>query len=43
MHRKDALIDDILEWPPYDHVTQTVLMSARGAPKILRSDAIGSN
>jgi uncharacterized protein YndB with AHSA1/START domain len=35
MHGKDAVIEDILDWCPYDHITLTTLLPAPGAPKIL--------
>ena len=39
MHGKDAVIEDILDWRPYDHITLTTLLPAPGAPKILMSYA----
>jgi uncharacterized protein YndB with AHSA1/START domain len=37
MHGKDAVIEDILDWRPFDHITLTTLLPAPGAPKILMS------
>lgn len=41
MHGKDAVIEDILDWRPFDHITMTTLLPAPGAPKILMSYAFG--
>jgi uncharacterized protein YndB with AHSA1/START domain len=35
MHGKDTIIEDILDWRPFDHLTLTTLLPAPGAPKIL--------
>ena len=35
MHGKDAIVEDILDWRPFDSVTFTTLLPAPGAPKIL--------
>ncbi len=35
MHGKDAIIEDILDWRPFDHITLTTLLPAPDAPKIL--------
>ena len=35
MDGKDAVIEDILDWRPNDHITLTTLLPAPGAPKIL--------
>jgi uncharacterized protein YndB with AHSA1/START domain len=37
MHGKDAVIEDILDWRPFDHITLTTQLPAPGAPKILMS------
>jgi uncharacterized protein YndB with AHSA1/START domain len=37
MHGKDAVIEDILDWRPFEHITLTTLLPAPGAPKILMS------
>ncbi len=37
MHGKDAVIEDILDWRPFDHITLTTLLPVPGAPKILMS------
>jgi uncharacterized protein YndB with AHSA1/START domain len=36
-HGKDAVIEDILDWRPFDYVTLTALLPIPGAPKILFS------
>ena len=41
MHGKDAVIEDILDWRPFDHITLTTLLPAPGAPKILMSYVFG--
>ena len=41
MHGKDAVIEDILDWRPFDHITLTTLLPAPGAAKILMSYAFG--
>jgi uncharacterized protein YndB with AHSA1/START domain len=37
MHGAKAIIEDILEWRPFDSITITTLLPAPGAPKILMS------
>ena len=37
LHGKDAVIEDIVDWRPFDYVTLTALMPIPGAPKILFS------
>ena len=37
LHGKDAVIEDIIDWRPFDYVTLTALMPIPGAPKILFS------
>ena len=39
MHGKDAIIEDILDWRPFDHVTLTALLPIPGASKILMTYA----
>ena len=39
LHGKDAIIEDILDWRPFDYVTQTALLPIPGAPKILMTYA----
>ena len=39
MHGKDAIIEDILDWRPFDYVTLTALLPIPGAPKILMTYA----
>jgi len=37
LHGKDAVIEDLLDWRPFDYVTLTALLPIPGAPKILFS------
>ena len=37
LHGKDAVIEDIVDWRPFDYVTLTALLPIAGAPKILFS------
>jgi len=39
MHGKDAIIEDILDWRPFDYVTLAALLPIPGAPKILMTYA----
>ena len=39
LHGKDAVIEDILDWRPFDYVTQTALLPIPGAPKFLMTYA----
>ena len=39
MHGKEAVIEDILDWRPFDHMTFTTLLPVPGAPKILMTYA----
>ncbi|MGO8799864.1 MAG: DUF2652 domain-containing protein [Roseiarcus sp.] len=39
MHGKDAIIEDILDWRPFDYVTLTALLPIPGAPKIMMTYA----
>ena len=39
LHGKDAIIEDILDWRPFDYLTQTTLLPIPGAPKILATYA----
>ncbi len=41
MHGKDAVIEDILDWRPFGHITLTTLLPTPGAPKILMSYTFG--
>ncbi len=34
MHGKQAIIEDIIDWRPFEHLTLTTLLPAPGAPKI---------
>lgn len=35
MHGKDAIIEEILDWRPFDYVTQNVQMPIPGSPKVM--------
>jgi uncharacterized protein YndB with AHSA1/START domain len=35
MHGKDALIEDVIDWRPFDYVTMTALAPVPGAPKVM--------
>src|SRR4029077_5347372 len=35
MHGKDAIIEEVLDWRPFDYVTMDTLMPMPGAPKML--------
>jgi uncharacterized protein YndB with AHSA1/START domain len=37
LHGKDAIIEDVLDWRPFDYLTLTALLPIPGAPKILFS------
>jgi hypothetical protein len=37
LHGKDAVIEDIVDWRPFDYVTLTALLPIPGAPKLLFS------
>jgi len=37
LHGKDAVIEDLVDWRPFDYVTLTALLPIPGAPKILFS------
>lgn len=37
MHGKDAIVEDILDWRPFDYITFNALMPIPGAPKVLFS------
>jgi uncharacterized protein YndB with AHSA1/START domain len=37
LHGKDAIIEDVVDWRPFDYVTLTALLPIPGAPKILLS------
>jgi uncharacterized protein YndB with AHSA1/START domain len=39
LHGKDAIIEDILDWRPFEHITFTALLPIPGAAKILISYA----
>jgi uncharacterized protein YndB with AHSA1/START domain len=39
LHGKDAIIEDVLDWRPFDYVTLTTLLPIPGAPKILMTYA----
>jgi uncharacterized protein YndB with AHSA1/START domain len=35
MHGKDAIIEDVLDWRPFDYVTMSALVPMPGAPKVI--------
>jgi hypothetical protein len=37
LHGKDAIIEDVVDWRPFDYMTRTTLLPIPGAPKILNS------
>lgn len=39
LHGKDAIIEDILDWRPFDYLTFTVVLPIPGCPKILMTYA----
>ncbi len=43
MHGKDAIIEEILDWRPFDHLTLTTLLPMPGAPKVLMTYAFLEN
>jgi hypothetical protein len=40
MNGKDAIIDETLDWRPFDYFTVTILLPVRGAPKITMTRAV---
>lgn len=38
MHSKDAAVEEILVWPPYDYVTDRAVGSAELAGRVSRND-----
>jgi uncharacterized protein YndB with AHSA1/START domain len=43
MHGKDAIIEEVLDWRPFDHLTLTTLLPMPGAPKVLMTYAFVEN
>jgi uncharacterized protein YndB with AHSA1/START domain len=39
MHGKDAIIEEVLDWRPFDYLTLTTLLPMPGAPKVLMTYA----
>jgi uncharacterized protein YndB with AHSA1/START domain len=35
MHGKDAIVEDVLDWRPFDYVTMSALVPMPGAPRII--------
>jgi hypothetical protein len=35
MHGKDAIIEEVMDWEPYDHVTYRTLLPIPNVPKLL--------
>ena len=42
-HGKDAIIEEVLDWRAFDHLTLTTLLPMPGAPKVLMSYAFLEN
>ncbi len=40
MHGKDAIIEEVLDWRPFDYFTVSVLLPIPGAPKIVMTRAL---
>ncbi len=43
MHGPHAIIEEILDWRPFDYLTLTTLLPMPGAPKVLMSYAFSEN
>ena len=43
MHGKDAIIEDVIDWRPFDYVTLDTLMPMPGAPKVMMTYAFLDN
>jgi hypothetical protein len=42
MHGKDAIIEELLDWRPFDYFTVSTLLPIPGAPKLVMTRASGS-
>ena len=40
MHGKDAIIEELLDWRPFDYFTMSVLLPMPGAPKVVMTRAV---
>jgi uncharacterized protein YndB with AHSA1/START domain len=40
MHGKDAIIEEVLDWRPFDYFTLSILLPVPGAPKIVMTRAL---
>ena len=40
MHGKDAIIEELLDWRPFDYFTVSTLLPIPGAPKIMMTRAV---
>ena len=40
MHGKDAIIEELLDWRPFDYFTMSVLLPMTGAPKVVMTRAV---
>jgi hypothetical protein len=40
MHGKDAIIEEVLDWRPFDYVTLSNLLPIPGAPKVVTTYAL---
>ena len=40
MHGKDAIVEEILDWRPFDYLTVSVLLPIPGAPKLVMTRAV---
>ena len=41
MHGKDAIVEEVLDWRPFDYVTMATLVPIPGAPKVIVTYAFG--
>jgi hypothetical protein len=39
MHGKDAIVEEVLDWRPFDYFTVSTLLPVPGAPKIMMTHA----
>jgi hypothetical protein len=42
-HGKEAIIEEVLDWRPFDYLTLTTLLPMPGAPKVLMTNAFSEN
>ena len=43
VHGKDVIIEEVLDWRPFDHLTLTTLLPMPGAPKVLMTYVFKDN